>query len=188
MSTRLLIASDIHGSLPRATLLADLARDTAPDSIILLGDLLYHGPRNPLPEGYAPRDVADTLNDWKDRIIALRGNCDAEVDQMLLHFPLVESAWLFVDGLRIFASHGHHNQLPDRFPDLAEGDVFLCGHTHIPRAETVEGLHVWNPGSVTLPKQGHPAAYGLYEDGVFRVFDLDGAEVLRHGPLRDGMA
>lgn len=179
---RLLVASDIHGSLPRTEFVAELARSMRPDRLLLLGDLLYHGPRNPLPEGYAPREVAAVLNDWKDRIIAVRGNCDAEVDQVLLQFPLAESAWLYLDGQRIWVSHGQHNQLPDRFPDLVPGDVFLCGHTHVPRAETVDGLHIWNPGSVSLPKQGFPASYATIEDGVFTVFDMEGSVILRHSP------
>ncbi len=177
---KLLIASDLHGSLPRTELLLELARTHHPDALVLLGDLLYHGPRNPVPEGYAPREVASLLNDWAPRIIAVRGNCDAEVDTMVLRFPLPEAAWIFADGLRIWANHGHHHQLPDRFPDLAPGDVFLCGHTHIPRAETVDGLHIWNVGSTTLPKDGYVASYGLFDAGTLSIRDLDGNEVLRH--------
>lgn len=183
---RFLVASDLHGSLPSAQRVAALAKLHQPGLIILLGDLLYHGPRNPLPEGYAPREAAAVLNQLGPRVLAIRGNCDALVDTVVLTFPLVDSAWVFADGLRIWLAHGHDHLLPDRLPDLAPGDVFLCGHTHIPRGETVGNLHVWNPGSITLPKRGEPAAYGLIEDGVFRVFTLDGHEHLNHMPLPGG--
>lgn len=179
---KLLIASDLHGSLPRTEQVLELARAHRPDALVLLGDLLYHGPRNPVPEGYAPREVAGLLNGWAPRIIAVRGNCDADVDTMILRFPLPEAAWIFADGLRIWASHGQRQQLPDRLPDLVPGDVFLCGHTHIPRAETVDGLHVWNVGSTTLPKEGYAASYGLFEAGTLSIRDMDGAELLRHTP------
>ena len=117
-------------------------------------------------------------------LTVVRGNCDAEVDLAHLPFPVGESAWIDCDGLRIFASHGHrlpeHPPLPPAFP---AGTVILRGHTHIPRGETLGGLHFWNPGSLSLPKNGWPGTYGVYEDGLFRVIDVRGHEVLRHRPL-----
>ena len=163
---RLLIASDLHGSPEAAAFLRRRCEELSPDMLVLLGDYLYHGPRNPLA----------------DKIIAVRGNCDAEVDLMLLPFAVEDSAVIAADGLRIVAQHGHH--LPSRppIPGVRPGDVVLSGHTHIPRGETVDGVHFWNPGSTTLPKGGFPASYGLFEAGAFRVFGLDGRLLLEHRP------
>lgn len=182
---RLLIASDLHGSLESLRFLLGKARELQPDLLVLLGDLVYHGPRNPLPESYNTptvlKEMAD-LNALPYPITAVRGNCDAEVDLALLPFPVTENAWINADGLRIFASHGHH--LPERppLPGMPQGTVILRGHTHVPRGETLDGLHFWNPGSLSLPKGGSPRSYGLCEDGVFRVLDTHGREVLRHQP------
>lgn len=180
---RFLVASDIHGSLSRAQYVFDTMNTIQADRLLLLGDILYHGPRNPLPDAYAPREVAELLNSMQGKILAVRGNCDAEVDQMLLHFPLLETALVDADGLTLQLRHGHHEQLPDRFEVIPQGHVLLCGHTHIPRAETTQGIHVWNPGSVSLPKQGHVASYGIIEDGVFSIYTLENTLVMRHAPL-----
>lgn len=182
---RLLIASDMHGSADSLRFLIGKARDLVPDMIVLLGDLVYHGPRNPLPKGYDTRAVLDempALAGLPSPVCAVQGNCDGEVDVSLMPFPVPKSAWLECDGLRIFASHGHH--LPEHapIPGMQPGTVILRGHTHIPRAETEGGLHFWNPGSLSLPKGGFPASYGIYEDGCFRVFDRDGHEIMRHSP------
>ena len=177
---RYLIASDIHGSLPAAeALIARFHKEDA-DRILLLGDLLYHGPRNPLPEGYAPADVAKLLNEHADRIIAVRGNCDAEVDVVQMPFKMPDEAWLDVDGHKIFACHGHH--LPDRppIPQLPAGTIVLRGHTHIPRGETIDGISFWNPGSLSLPKGGFPKSYGIYQNGIFQVLDKKGNVILSH--------
>lgn len=182
---RLLIASDLHGSLESLHFLEDRIRELSPDMLVLLGDLVYHGPRNPLPPGY---DTPGLLHDMPDLaamrppITAVRGNCDAEVDVGLLPFPMPESAWLDVEELRIFACHGHHLPEVPPIPGLPAGTVILRGHTHVPRGETLDGLHFWNPGSLSLPKRGFPRSYGLYEDGVFRVLDMEGREILRHRP------
>lgn len=115
-------------------------------------------------------------------VMAVRGNCDAEVDLCLLPFAVTESTWIEADGLSIFASHGHH--LPERppCPGIKAGTVLLRGHTHVPRGETIDGLHFWNPGSLSLPKSGSPRTYGLIENGVFCVLDMQGGEILRHAP------
>lgn len=183
---RLLIAADLHGSLESLRFLLDRARQWRPDLLVFLGDLVYHGPRNPLPSGYDTLGVLGEIGSLDCPVTAVRGNCDAEVDQMLLPFPTVENAWLSVDGLRIFASHGH--LLPDRPPlpsRFAPGTVILRGHTHIPRGETLDGLHFWNPGSLSLPKGGSPRTYAEYEEGCFRVLDMQGREVLRHWPRQN---
>lgn len=182
---RLLIASDLHGSIESLRFLIEKARQTKPHLLVLLGDLVYHGPRNPLPQGY---DTPSVLREMPDLsalpcpVSAVRGNCDAEVDLSLLPFPVAENAWLEADGLRIFASHGHHLPENPPCPGLKPGTVILRGHTHIPRGETLGGLHFWNPGSLSLPKGSSPRSYGFYADGVFRVLDMQDREVLRHVP------
>lgn len=179
---RLLVASDLHGSPKAAAFLRRRCEELLPDMLVLLGDYLYHGPRNPLPSSYGPPSVVSVFADFDTPIVAVRGNCDAEVDLALLPFPVADNAWIAVDGLRVFASHGHH--VPERppCPGFARGTVLLRGHTHVPRGETLDGLHFWNPGSLALPKGGFPPSYGLYADGVFRVLDTHGGEVLRHAP------
>lgn len=179
---RLLVASDLHGSPEAAAFLRRRCEELLPDMLVLLGDYLYHGPRNPLPSSYGPPSVVSVFADFDTPIVAVRGNCDAEVDLALLPFPVADNAWIAVDGLRVFASHGHH--VPERppCPGFARGTVLLRGHTHVPRGETLDGLHFWNPGSLALPKGGFPPSYGLYADGVFRVLDTHGGEVLRHAP------
>ena len=165
---RLLIASDLHGSPEAAAFLRRRCEELLPDMLVLLGDYLYHGPRNDLPREYDPKSV--------------RGNCDAEVDLMLLPFAVEDSAVIAADGLRIVAQHGHHLPSCPPIPGVRPGDVVLSGHTHIPRGETVDGVHFWNPGSTTLPKGGFPASYGVFEAGAFRVFGLDGRLLLEHRP------
>lgn len=183
---RLLIASDLHGSLESLDFLRERAAALKPDLLVLLGDLVYHGPRNPLPSGYDTLGVLDTFAAVDCPLVAVRGNCDGEVDLNLLPFATAENAWLSVDNLRVFASHGHLlpdvPPMPARFP---QGTVFLRGHTHIPRGETRDGYHFWNPGSLSLPKGGSPRSYAVYEDGCFRVLDMQGREVLRHWPRQN---
>ena len=182
---RLLIASDLHGSIESLRFLVEKARQMDPDMLVLLGDLVYHGPRNPLPEGYDTRLVMREMPDLTALpcpVTAVRGNCDAEVDLGLLPFPVVDTTWLDADGLRIFVSHGHHLPENPPCPGFKPGTVFLRGHTHVPRGETLGGLHFWNPGSLSLPKSGFPRSYGLYENGLFRVLDMQDKEVLRHSP------
>ncbi len=183
---KLLFLSDIHGSLPAVEAVFAAAGATepgtpgAPDMVVLLGDVMYHGPRNPLPAGYDPRATASFLNRWKDRIVAVRGNCDAEVDQMLLEFPArADFSWLTLDGTRLFLTHGHLWGEAS-LPPLSPGDVFVYGHTHIPRAHPLGQGAVWNPGSCSLPKEGYEASFGLYENGVFRVRTLEGRTALEY--------
>lgn len=175
---KILFMSDLHGAAPRVQQLLDIAQDHQVDMIALLGDILYHGPRNRLPEGYDSKATAELLNTWKHRIVAVRGNCDSEVDQYLLDFPArCDFAWIIVDGKRIFLTHGHLWS-PESLPPLLPGDVFVYGHVHYPVAQVVDGIHIWNPGSPSLPKQGTQPGYGLYENGVFQALDMQGNIVM----------
>lgn len=171
---KLLFISDIHGSLPALERAIAKFKAHQADYLVILGDALYHGPRNPIPEGYAPADCATLLNEFAEQIIAIRGNCDSEVDQMLIDYPMMEAnATLLVDGRRFFLSHGHLFN-PENLPPLTAGDVFGFGHVHLPIAETnANGIHIFNPGSITLPKQNNPASYGLYQAGMLSVFNFD---------------
>lgn len=165
---KLLIASDLHGSAYWVKKLMDFAQSENPDKLILLGDLLYHGPRNDLPTGYAPKEVIPMLSAWRDKIIAVRGNCDAEVDQMVLPFPcMADFSRLLVDGKTFYLTHGHHEN-PENLPALPEGSIFLSGHTHVKIDKVINGVHCLNPGSVSIPKDGSHSCM-VYEDGVFTV-------------------
>lgn len=176
---KLLIASDIHGSEYYLSKLVERYRIEAPDRILLLGDLLYHGPRNDLPKGYAPKKVIDILNSLKDEILCVRGNCDAEVDQMVLDFPIMSDCTVLMHGRTdIFATHGHIYNV-DNLPKLKDGDILLHGHTHVPawdRVELCDGGSVMyiNPGSVSIPKAGSEHGYIMFEDGTFLWKNLDG--------------
>ena len=169
-----LIASDIHGSAYYCRKLLDAYEREKADRLLLLGDLLYHGPRNDLPEGYAPKEVIELLNAKKDEILCVRGNCEAEVDQMVLHFPVMAEYALLSEGSRLlFVTHGHvfNNK---NLPPLKPGDILLHGHTHIPACEEYE-THVYcNPGSVAIPKDGSPRGYLLLENSEFVWKTLDG--------------
>lgn len=180
---RLLISSDLHGSLETLRFILDRASALRPDLLVLLGDYVYHGPRNHLPSGYDTMGVLNEIGSLPGAVMAVRGNCDSEVDLALLPFPVSADAWLEADGLRIFASHGHRIPETPPMPGMfAPGTVFLRGHTHIPRAETLSGMHFWNPGSLSLPKGGFPPTYGWFEDGCFSVLNRDGGTVMSHRP------
>ena len=171
---KLMIASDIHGSAAYCQKLIDAYHTERPDRFLLLGDLLYHGPRNDLPDGYAPKAVIEMLNPLAKALLCVRGNCEAEVDQMVLHFPvLADYAWLDVNGLRIFATHGHLFGR-DNPPPLAGGDVLLCGHTHVPACDRYDLFTYVNPGSVSIPKEGSERSYLILEDRTLTWKRLDG--------------
>lgn len=172
---KLLIASDIHGAADWCARLMDAIDAEGPDRVVLLGDLLYHGPRNDLPADYAPKRVIKMLNGIADKVIAVRGNCEAEVDQMVLPFPvLADYCLLEQKGRVVFATHGHHYNLENP-PLLQPGDVLLHGHTHIPAKDNSLGFWYLNPGSVSIPKESSPHSYMTLEDGQFLWKDLDGA-------------
>ncbi len=169
---KLLIASDIHGSAYWCEKLVRAFEKSKAEKMILLGDILYHGPRNDLPEGYAPKEVTSLLNPLKEKLLCVRGNCDTEVDQMVLDFPVMaEYAYICVDGLNIFATHGHKFNC-DALPPLSNGDILLHGHTHIPAFEKHERFTYVNPGSVSIPKNGSEHSYIILENGKFRFFTL----------------
>ena len=164
---KLFIASDLHGSAYYCHRLMEAIQREKPDRILLLGDLLYHGPRNDLPRDYAPKHVIEMLNGMADQLLCVRGNCEAEVDQMVLKFPvLADYAWLDVNGLRIFATHGHHHgeQNP---PPMKKGDLLLCGHTHVPAWTDHQTFHYLNPGSLSIPKENSPHSYMTLEGNTF---------------------
>ena len=164
---KLVIASDIHGSAFWWGKLMEVIEEVNPDKIVLLGDLLYHGPRNDLPKDYAPKQVIPMLSKLADKILAVRGNCEAEVDQMVLPFPcLADYALLSCDGLELYLTHGHLWN-PDKLPPLSEGTVFLSGHTHVKIDEYRSGIRCLNPGSVSIPKDGSHSCM-IFEDGQFR--------------------
>ena len=169
-----LIASDIHGSAFYCEKLIEAYRREEADRMLLLGDLLYHGPRNDLPEAYAPKKVIELLNGIKDSVVSVRGNCEAEVDQMVLEFPIMAEYILIPYGKKtIFATHGHiFNK--DRHPVLKTGDILLYGHTHVPLCEETDGLIFMNPGSVAIPKNDTPHGYMTVQDDLFLWKTLDG--------------
>ena len=182
---KFLIASDIHGSAYWAERLMSAIEEEQPDRVLLLGDLLYHGPRNDLPRDYAPKRVIPLLNDLakSGRVIAVRGNCEAEVDQMVLEFPCMSDSALVMDsdGRELFCTHGHvfgagmHNSV-DNAPVLPAGSALVYGHTHIKVNEESQkhpGLWLFNPGSVSIPKDG-THSYAAYENGLFALTTVDG--------------
>ncbi|NWK87097.1 phosphodiesterase [Raoultella terrigena] len=175
---RLMFASDIHGSLPAAERVLERFAQSGAQWLIILGDVLNHGPRNALPEGYAPAEVAGKLNGAAVRIIAVRGNCDSEVDQMLLDFPIT-APWqqVLTERCRLFLTHGHLYS-PEKLPSLCAGDVLVYGHTHIPVAEKRGDIFLFNPGSVSIPKGGFPASYGLLDGDRLQVLALDDHQVI----------
>lgn len=169
-----MIASDLHGSAEFCErMLARYAAEGA-DRLLFLGDLLYHGPRNDLPAGYAPKRVAELLRPMAPVLLYVRGNCDAEVDQMVVNFPIMaEYTVLPLGGRILFATHGHHYS-EDSPPPLQKGDLLLCGHTHIPAFADHGDFLYANPGSVSSPKNGSPHSYMTMEDGRLIWKDLDG--------------
>ena len=174
---KIMIASDIHGSAFYCKEMLKSFENEHPDRILLLGDILYHGPRNDLPKDYAPKEVISMLNGIKEYILCVRGNCDAEVDQMVLAFPILsDSAQIFDGEVNMFLSHGHIFS-PEKLPPLSKNSVFLYGHTHVQKIEWVDGILCINPGSVTLPKENNPRTYLIYENGEFTIYDLDGNAV-----------
>ncbi len=171
---KLLIASDIHGSALYCEKLLNAYRTEQADRLLLLGDILYHGPRNNLPEEYDPKAVISMLNSMKNEILCVRGNCDTEVDQMVLDFPiLADYAILSVSDRMIFATHGHNFNC-DRLPPLKDGDILLHGHTHIPKCEKVQNFLYLNPGSVSIPKENSAHSYMTLTGNTFEWKSLSG--------------
>ena len=175
-----MIASDIHGSAYYCSRLIDAYKEEQAERLLLLGDVLYHGPRNDLPEEYAPKKVIEMLNAMKDDIFAIRGNCESEVDQMVLEFPvLAEYALIPVGDRLIYAVHGH-NYNEKNLPPMHRGDILLNGHTHVPKCVEHEDYIYMNPGSVSIPKENSHHGYMILEDNVFTWKDHDGKVMDRY--------
>ena len=175
-----MIASDLHGSALFCGQMLERFRKEGAQRLILLGDLLYHGPRNDLPEGYAPKEVITMLNSVKESLFCVRGNCDTEVDQMVLEFPILADYLLLeAKGRLIFATHGHHYHLQSP-PPLRQGDILLHGHTHVPVCQRAGSFWYLNPGSVSIPKEGSRHSYLMLEDGHFTWKDLSGGSYLEY--------
>ncbi|ENM5833662.1 phosphodiesterase [Vibrio metoecus] len=178
---KLFFISDLHGSLPATEQALALYKASGAQSLVLLGDLLNHGPRNPIPDGYNPPAVAERLNEFAEQIIAVRGNCDSEVDQMLLNFPMMgDYAWVLLDsGQRLFLTHGHlyHGE---KLPPLKKGDVLVHGHTHVPVVDWAGHVWIVNPGSMTFPRGNHQPSYGVLDGNQMQVISSMGEILLSH--------
>ena len=167
-----MIASDLHGSAHYCDLLLEAYKREGADRLVLLGDILYHGPRNDLPKEYAPKEVIPMLSSLKEKILAVRGNCEAEVDQMVLPFPcMADYAVLEADGKTFYLTHGHLHA-PDKLPPLQPGSIFLSGHTHVKLDTMVGDIRCLNPGSVSIPKDSSHSCL-IYEKGIFRFCTLE---------------
>ena len=172
-----MFASDIHGSAYYCRKTLEVFRASGARRLILLGDILYHGPRNDLPQEYAPKKVIEMLNEVKDQVYVVRGNCDAEVDQMVLEFPIMaDYALLELNGKTIYATHGHIYNA-DALPPMQPGDALIHGHTHLPVAEAMGDKFLLNPGSTSLPKGGNPCSYGMLDGDVFTIYDFEGQKL-----------
>lgn len=181
--TKLMIASDIHGSAYYCKKMLEAFDREQADRLLLLGDILYHGPRNDLPKEYAPKEVIKMLNERKNRIFCVRGNCDTEVDQMVLEFPILADYAVLPVGDRLsYATHGHHFNL-NALPPMQPGDILLHGHTHIPAWEPFgDGNLYLNPGSVSIPKAGSEHSYMILQGREISWKTLAG-EIFHHMEL-----
>lgn len=171
---KLFFLSDIHGSFYFVKEALKCFENEDADKLVILGDVLYHGPRNPLTKDYNPKEVAELLNKYKSKIIAVRGNCDSEVDQVVLDFPMMSDYnIILMEKYKIFLTHGHIFNV-NKLPELNEGDIFINGHFHIPKAEKINGIYCLNPGSISLPRENYPESYGILEDNIFYIKSLSG--------------
>ena len=169
-----MFASDVHGSAYYCRKMLEAYKDEQAERLVLLGDLLYHGPRNDLPRDYAPKEVITMLNEKKDEIYAVRGNCEAEVDQMVLEFPvLADYCILVLEGKTFFATHGHVYNTGN-LPPMKKGDILVHVHTHVLKAEDMGDYKWLNPGSVSIPKEGNPPTYGIFDGNTFEIKDFAG--------------
>ncbi len=182
---RLMFASDIHGDAVCARRVLDTYEKEAAEKLVLLGDLLYFGPRNTLTEAYDPKEVIKLLNANKEKLLCVRGNCDAEVDQMVLDFPIMaEYSYLCIDGYQMLLTHGHKINM-ETAAHLGEGEILIHGHTHVLCIEPFGNKNLYiNPGSTTYPKENNPKSYMVYENGVFEIKRLEDGEVIKKIDLR----
>ena len=179
---KLMFASDIHGSASCCEKMLQRFKDENAAQLILLGDLLYHGPRNPLPDSYSPSAVADMLNAFSDKLLCVRGNCESEVDQMMLNFPaLADYTAAFTEkGKTIYCTHGHLYKGDIKLP-IKKDSVLIEGHSHVYAAEKRKDHYYINTGSVSLPKDGRERSYVIYENGYFSVRNMNGKELMGIG-------
>lgn len=176
---KLFIISDIHGSYKYLEKAICKFKELQADYLLILGDILYHGARNDLPVGYNTKKCLALLNDHAKKIIAVRGNCDSEVDQMVLDFNITaDYNQLIYNNKKLFITHGHLYE--DSLPNLCEGDIIVQGHTHVLKAENIKGIHTLNPGSISLPKEDNPHTYGLIENDIFKVLDFKDSIILEY--------
>lgn len=177
---KLMFISDIHGSAYYLKKALEIYKNENADKLVILGDILYHGPRNDLPIEYAPKEVAKLLNDISNELLCVRGNCDAQVDQMVLNFPiLADYAVLYDKKTMIYLTHGHiFNE--NNLPPLKKGDILINGHTHIYKAEEHEDYVYINPGSISLAKNGNENTYMIYENGIFNIKTFENKSVLTY--------
>lgn len=170
---KLMFASDIHGCAPSCKAMLRKFSEEKAEKLFLLGDILYHGPRNGVPDSYDPKEVIRMLNECAESLLCVRGNCDTEVDQTVLDFPVTaEYALLYLDGRTVFLTHGHRFNTEEP-PKLKKRDILLHGHTHIQVIDDSRDYIYMNPGSVSLPKNGNAKSYMIYENGTFEVKELD---------------
>ena len=172
---KFMIASDIHGSAYYCRHLLDRHTAEAPERLILLGDILYHGPRNTIPKGYDTKEVIGMPNPLSDHILCIHGNCDSEVDQLVLDFRLIEDHTLLqICNYTVFLTHGHRYNRDTLPPELLPGDILLYGHSHVPIHDDCGGILCINPGSVSIPREDSPHSYMIWEDNVLSWKHLDG--------------
>ncbi len=171
---KIMIASDIHGSAYYCQKMLYAFEKESSDKLLLLGDILYHGPRNDLPKDYAPKTVIELLNAVKDKILCVRGNCDAEVDQMVLDFPITSDYCILQIGSKtVFATHGHiFNE--NKLPPFERGSILLNGHTHVSACREHDDYIYVNPGSVSIPKENTPNGYAVLDESGIIWKTLDG--------------
>lgn len=170
---KLFIISDIHGSLFYLKKVMEIFNKGNYDKLIILGDELYHGPRNPLPKDYSPKEVIEILNQYREKIIAVRGNCDSEVDQMVLNYPIMSDySLIYLGDKRVYLTHGHIYNKENPLP-MCKGDIMIYGHFHIPMAEEIEGKYFFNPGSISLPKNSSSNSFAILDEKGFTIKDLD---------------
>ncbi len=176
---KFLIASDIHGSAYYCDLLIKAIKTEQADRILLLGDILYHGPRNDLPKDYAPKKVIEMLNPLKEKLLCVRGNCDTEVDQMVLNFPILADYCVIpLKDRLIYATHGHKFN-ENMLPPIAKGDILLNGHTHVSKCVEYDDFIYMNTGSVSIPKENTPHSYMLLDNDKFIWKNLETGEIYK---------
>ncbi|MBQ0146470.1 MAG: phosphodiesterase [Lachnospiraceae bacterium] len=172
-----IFASDIHGSAYYCRKLLNVFEHSGAEQLILMGDLLYHGARNDLPEEYGTKDCTQQLNEYAGKIIACRGNCDSEIDQMVLQFPIMSDYNLLnLNGITFFQTHGHLYN-PEKLPPMGVCRAFVFGHIHLPVARRQGDVYILNPGSTSIPKGGFPNSYAVLDDNVWTVKDFEGNEI-----------